>query len=268
MTYELRMPRDFSFGQLSASATISDVTLSSTAFTSLPIIYTTAQYLPIVLLDAALGVYEIVYITGHASSSANVTVVRGREGSTARAWPSSTQWRAAPTVRDTLIVSTRAALPGANDAHLGLRASVSDEGGRTAEYTQNGWLGTCRQIGVVARTSDTVTADQVLDTVTANLQAGRRYRATLCCLVSLATAPPPYPSLRFRYAAGATLTTAGTLFLDFNCEVSTVNRPVTLMSTFVAPTTAQYTVGLSAASTINFTISGTGRQFTLEDTGN
>lgn len=136
MAYEQRAPLDYRFGQLTAGVTSLDTTLTSVAFASLPSDLTTAKYLPITLADDSLGVYEVVWVTGHTAGSSAVTVLRGREGSPARAWSQGAVWRVAPLVRDILPAYTRATLPA--DAHTGMRAVLTDEG-IVVEKTALGW---------------------------------------------------------------------------------------------------------------------------------
>lgn len=144
MANEQRAPRDYLSGTLSVAAAISDTTIQSTAFTGLPTNFTSTVYLPLVLHDPSAGLYEVAWCTAHSSSSTSVTVVRGREGTSARAWPTGTQVMCAPTVRDTLSVLSRASLP--SDAHYGMRALVSDES-VVNERSSAGWLPT---VGVAA----------------------------------------------------------------------------------------------------------------------
>lgn len=125
MANEFRDIRDYLFGTLTNAATISDTTITCSDFAALPTTYSTSRYLPLVLHDPALKVSEVVWVTAHVAASASVTVVRAKEGSTARAWPSGTQVLCAPTIRDGLPVYTRATLPA--DAHIGQRVAVSDE---------------------------------------------------------------------------------------------------------------------------------------------
>lgn len=126
MTYEYRSGIDYFFGTLQTAAAISDTTISSAAFVNLPSTYSTTTYLPLVLHDPATGFDEVVWVTGHTAASASVTVVRGRQGTSARAWPSGTQVVDAPTIRDWLPLYTRATLP--TDAHVGMRVPITDEG--------------------------------------------------------------------------------------------------------------------------------------------
>lgn len=138
MANEHRQPRDYFFGTLSLAAALSDVTLTSAAFAALPTVYSATTYLPLVLHDPSSGLYEVVWVTGHASLSMNVTVARGKEGTAARQWPTGTQVVCAPTLRDSLYpVATRSALP--SDAHIGMRAEIADEG-VIAEKLASGWV--------------------------------------------------------------------------------------------------------------------------------
>jgi hypothetical protein len=134
--YDQRSGIDDKFGQLTAGVTSLDTTLTSPDFTSLPSDLSVTKYVPITLADDSARTYETAWITGHSAGSAAVTVVRGREGSTARAWPTGSVWRCAPTVRDTLATYTRGTLPG--DAHLGMRAILTDEN-RVVRKQAAGW---------------------------------------------------------------------------------------------------------------------------------
>jgi hypothetical protein len=156
MTYELRQNLNYSFGTLSTAAAISDTTLQSSDFSSLPsgASVSTTQYIPIVLQDPTAKVFEVVWINAHAAASTSVTVLRGREGTSARAWPSGTLWTAAPTVRDALLpVANRAALPAANDAHIGGRGLLLDEQRVVTRYAA-GWLEPELIVGGIMRVTD------------------------------------------------------------------------------------------------------------------
>lgn len=134
--YDQRMALDYKFGQLTAGITSLDTTLTSPDFASLPATLSSTLYVPITLADDAARLFETVWVTGHSAGSSAVTVVRGREGTTARAWATGSAWRCAPTVRDTIATYTRATLPG--DPHLGMRAFLTDEA-RTVEKIAAGW---------------------------------------------------------------------------------------------------------------------------------
>lgn len=144
MANEQRSPRDYLSGTLTVAAAISDTTIQSAAFASLPTNFSSTLYLPLVLHDPSAGLYEVVWCTAHSGSSTSITVVRGREGTSARAWPTGTQVMCTPTIRDTLPAMNRASLP--SDAHYGMRALVSDEGVVNAR-TSAGWL---PDVGVAA----------------------------------------------------------------------------------------------------------------------
>ncbi|GGM75480.1 hypothetical protein GCM10012275_52700 [Longimycelium tulufanense] len=137
MVYEYRQPRDYTYGTLSTAAAVSDTSLSANMFAGLGTGYSSALYLPLVLHDPSLEQYEIVWVTAHSSGSQTVTVVRGREGTTARSWPAGTQILSAPTVRDTLLATTRTALP--SDGAVGTRAALSDEGVTVERLVSGAW---------------------------------------------------------------------------------------------------------------------------------
>ena len=138
MAYEQRAPLNYLAGTLSSAAAISDTALVSDSFATLPTDYTTTKYLPVVLHDPSTGVYEVVWVTAHASTSTTATVVRAREATTARAWPTASNLICAPTIRDTVSTTTLAGLP--TDAHTGMRVDVTDKQ-YTAERLHSGAWG-------------------------------------------------------------------------------------------------------------------------------
>jgi hypothetical protein len=267
MAYEIRRPRDYFFGQLSAEAMISDVTLTSPSFAALPTDYSTSIYMPLVLSNDTLGVREVVWVTGHAAASNNVTVVRGREGTTAVAWGNSSAFRCTPTTRDTIGYYARSTLP--TDAHYGMRALVADEGSRIVEFGAVGWKGFARLLNTATRGTDTVGGTEtMLETITRTLSTNTTYLLKWHGLYSLAAAPPAFPTLRMRYQAGATVTPGvGTAIWDNAIDGGTNNRPLIIEAQFTVPTTATYSVGFSAQSVNNVTLSGNGRRLELWDAG-
>lgn len=267
--YEIRRPRDYFFGQLSADATISDVTLTSPTFASLPTDYSTTVYLPLTLSNDTLAVREVVWVTGHTAASNNVTVVRGREGTSALAWGTSSSFRCTPTTRDTVGYYSRAGLPGTDDAHYGMRALVSDEGSRLVEYSGSGWRGTARLLSTATRGSDTVgSTETMLETITRTFAKNVTYELRWHGLYSLAALPPAFPTLRMRYQSGGTVTPGiGTPIWDNAIDGSTANRPLSISAQFTVPTTGTYSVGFSAQSVNAVTLSGNGRRLELWDTG-
>jgi hypothetical protein len=125
VSYEYRSNKDYFFGTLLNATAISDTSLSSAAFTGLDADYSSAtpgKYIPLELHDPAQGLYEIVWVVGHAAGSQSITVVRGREGTPARAWNAGTQVVCAPTAgRDALGASASNNLP--SDPHIGQRVA-------------------------------------------------------------------------------------------------------------------------------------------------
>lgn len=139
--YELRQPANYSFGTLGNAAALSDTSLVSADFVAQLVSgLSTSVYVPITLQDPTNKVYEIVWVTAHTAGSNSATVVRGREGTTARAWPASTLWTCAPTLRDGVLpVSTASALP--TDPHIGLRCLVQDTK-QVVAWNGSAWTGT------------------------------------------------------------------------------------------------------------------------------
>lgn len=127
MTYEQRQPLNYSFGTLSNAAAISDTTLTSTDFSSgLPSGLSTTLYVPVVLQDPSTKVFEVVWVTAHTAAATTATVIRAREGTTARAWGSGTLWTVSPTIRDGILTATAATIP--TDLHTGAMVLETDTG--------------------------------------------------------------------------------------------------------------------------------------------
>lgn len=137
MAYEQRASLNYVAGTLSTAAAISDITLSADIFASLPSDLTTTKYLPLVIHDPTANLFEIVWATAHTAASTSVTVARGRESTTARAWPAGSYVICSPTIRDALITSTLAGLP--TDAHAGMRAMVTDKSYVTERTGAGAW---------------------------------------------------------------------------------------------------------------------------------
>jgi hypothetical protein len=143
-----RMPSDYQFGTLGVAAAIGDTTLTSNAFATLPSGQTTSAVTPLVLHNPAAGTHEVVWVTAHTASATTATVVRGKESSTAQAWPTGTQWICAPTAaRDGLPALSAAALTAMTDPHVGMRALETDSS-TVKEWTYaGGWqaeVGVCK----------------------------------------------------------------------------------------------------------------------------
>lgn len=142
MAYEFRYLADFQYGTLTAPVAMSDTSMSSAEFAPLSANFTTTTYFPIVLLNPTAKIHEKVWVTAHSSSSSTVTVVRGRELTSARDWPTGTQWIHAPTIKDSQMRATDALPP--DDPHVGQRA-MWHASSESREYTRlQGWLGSLR----------------------------------------------------------------------------------------------------------------------------
>ncbi len=88
-------------GTLSSSVSSSDTILESDALANLPAI-SGGDYAAITIgYDRAGGVApETVWVTAHAANATSATIVRAREGTTARAWSSGAVWVHGPTPED------------------------------------------------------------------------------------------------------------------------------------------------------------------------
>lgn len=137
MPYTYRRTRNYFFSTLTTAATISDTTLSCADFGPLPSNYTTSSYLPLVLHDPATKLYEVVWVVAHTAAATTATVERGKESSTARAWPAGTQILCAPTVRDGAPPLARVNLPA--DPFVGERHTLDDEGIALQSTFASGW---------------------------------------------------------------------------------------------------------------------------------
>lgn len=141
MTYECRLTQNYTYGSLSTALAPSDTLVQSPEFAwAVPGGLSTGKYMPITLQDPALKAVEVVWANAHTAGSSVCTMLRGKEGSTARSWPAGTSWVQAPTVRDgQLSVASRAGLP--TDPHVGLRAYLRDEQQVVTWSVGAGWTG-------------------------------------------------------------------------------------------------------------------------------
>lgn len=147
MAYERRRLINNLSGTLAARASANDsqITCQGSApgianvFAALPVDFTQTLYMPLVLANDATGKFEIVWVTGHASASPTLTVIRGREGTEQQTFEVGDTVRCAATVRDVggTMVSTRSALPG--DPHYGLRVLILEEGAPVV-FSPLGWV--------------------------------------------------------------------------------------------------------------------------------
>lgn len=118
MATEYRRILNGVYGQLSAQVLSSATSITDSSFQSLPVITGTAEYIPL-SFSALNGTQtpEVFWVRSHASGSATVTVDRAKEGTTAKTWPTGTQWAQADTIRDGLFDTTSGAVP--SDLHIG-----------------------------------------------------------------------------------------------------------------------------------------------------
>jgi hypothetical protein len=145
VSFEQRQVVNYFSTGLIVAASITDTTMRATAFTQLDTT-TGAKYQALVLHDDALGVFEIVWVSNHSAASDTVTVVRGKEGTTARAWPAGTRVEIAPTAYDALLAAVTSSLP--TDAFIGQRAMLGDK--FTAVERVNGYWGPSVGVGIAA----------------------------------------------------------------------------------------------------------------------
>lgn len=79
-----RIRTDFIRGTITNNPlAIGDVTLTSGSLASLPVI--SSPDIAVIILDPAGAAPEIVHVTAHSSASSSATILRGREGSSAKA---------------------------------------------------------------------------------------------------------------------------------------------------------------------------------------
>lgn len=118
MANEYRRLLNGVYGQLGAQVLSSATSIVDSSFATLPVITGTADIIPL-SFSALNGAQtpEIFWVTAHASGSSTVTVVRGKEGTTAKTWPLGTVWAQAETTRDALFDVTSGTIP--SDLNLG-----------------------------------------------------------------------------------------------------------------------------------------------------
>jgi hypothetical protein len=133
---EQRVPIDYFSTALLSQLTISGTTMQSADFVNLPTDYSASRYLPLVLHDDSLGVYEIVWITGHTSGSNTVTIARGKEGSSPQPWAAGSRVECAPSQYDRTVVRTSGSMP--SDPWIGMRVERSDKSD-VVQWTGNQW---------------------------------------------------------------------------------------------------------------------------------
>lgn len=127
MAFEQRDTVDYFSTSLLSAMTISATTMQSADFASKLPVYDGAngKYLPLVIHDDAVGVYEIVWVSTHVAAANTVTVVRGKQGTSAQPWSAGARVECAPTAFDTLLAKTAATLP--SDPYIGQRVNRGDK---------------------------------------------------------------------------------------------------------------------------------------------
>lgn len=86
-------------------------TINSAAFTSLPTVGATNHLMLILDPLETNGAAEIVMVTAHSAAATSVTVIRGSEGTVARAHILNTVWYHGPVTSDTIEVLTSSTRP-------------------------------------------------------------------------------------------------------------------------------------------------------------
>lgn len=143
MALIFRYQNDFSFGTLSSAASESSTTLASADFAGLLTMTAGTTYMPITLLNPSTKDYEIVWISAHSSGSSSCTVSRGQEGTAPLAWPAGTQWISAPSLRDAGVTPSFSS-DLFTDAHVGMRAVITDLGETMEQTYAQGWRNTAK----------------------------------------------------------------------------------------------------------------------------
>jgi hypothetical protein len=106
------------------------------------------------------------------------------------------------------------------------------------------------------------------ETVTFTAVSGRQYLLLHTDQFSIATGTPTGQTFRFRYASGASLTTAGTLIQQFEGPTPAGGHTtMTRHTIFVAPSSGQFTVGAGYFTNSGATVNHTGgsRRLTVID---
>lgn len=137
MPYFYRRTRDGFSTTLSTAATLAATTMTSAEFTGLPSDYSTDSYLPLVLINTTTEVFEVVWVVAHVAASDTVTVERGKESTTAQAWPAGTLVMCTPTIRDANAPVLSTGLP--TDYYVGERHTLTNQGRTVVGTRTAGW---------------------------------------------------------------------------------------------------------------------------------
>lgn len=136
MALEYRFTSNGLYGQMAAGFTAAATSIVDSSFAALPVITASAQYMPLSFTDSTAKLTEILWVTAHSSGSNTITVARGKEGTTARAWATGTPWAQAETVRDGQTMATSGSQP--TERHVGMRWVDTDTGAAKAQSFNGG----------------------------------------------------------------------------------------------------------------------------------
>jgi hypothetical protein len=191
--------QDFLSGLLSAGISDSATSISSAGLVDLQAV-AGSDVVKVVLDPEALnGDPEIVYVTAHSASSTSATVVRGREGTTARSHNTSTAWVHAATSDDLESFRDHGTEIDALDTRLTTAESEidsleTDVGAlQAADVSLDGRLDTAEADIVALEAADTA-IDGRLDTIEANGWVTQARVATGFRLTGVSSSPPSSPS--------------------------------------------------------------------------
>lgn len=211
--YEYRATVNYAFGQLGAPASASDTVLTSPDFAQLPGGLLVGFYVPITLGDPATGNYEIVWATGHDEGSTTITVVRGKEGTTAKPWPAVSAWCVAPTNRDVPMAVDSSAIP--TDLHVGATV-VETNTGKQKTKTWGSGLVAAAGLCLPEDVGKTVANANVPSWATMQMQMGCFFNvATSGGLIPM-TFPHPFPN---GFIAGFAASIDANVMVGYNGDI-------------------------------------------------
>lgn len=112
MANEIRKRANFTLGLVSDNPLlVGATTLNSSQLATLPAVGATEHMVLIFDPEQTYGAPEVVYVTSHGAGATSATIVRGREGSTARQHGQGVRWIHAPTISDFVRAGTAADRP-------------------------------------------------------------------------------------------------------------------------------------------------------------
>jgi hypothetical protein len=153
----------------------------------------------------------------------------------------------------------------------------STDTGEHSRWTGTEWVpDSSARIGAATRTS-TVTmtsVETIVDSVTVTVPSGRRHRLIWSGTTYMTAAGESY-DVRIRYAAGATVTSSGTLLVsrELVCPAINAATPTTIVYEFTGVAAGQTTFGVFGvrtygSGTVTFSASANGKaQISIDDIG-